>query len=309
MNRVAVIGVGRWGRQLLRVLSGRCHVPVCCHQGDPAARAWLAEQYPRVRLTADYAEVLRDATLDAVVIATPIATHATLARQALEAGKHVFVEKPLATSSAEARRLEATAKARGRALFVGHIFLHHPILERLRRRLADDPARYASMTWLKLGTFEEELFWNLLTHEVAIAAALFGAEVSGAEVLHERGLVTGCDLATVRLQFPGDRECLIHVDRCHPAAAKHLTVVTEGGQVLYWDGPALSRFGAGQVVERIEWADEEPLARELDAFLRRLATGTDGEPGLVCGSLVVDLVERLLTARARSCVAMHGPPR
>src|SRR5213593_4711970 len=98
MKRVAIIGLGRWGQCLLRVFSSYAEVPVCCNRGGSDAAAWVAQHYPEVKMTFDIDDVLRDERVDAVAIATPPATHAEFVKRALDAGKHVFVEKPLATS-------------------------------------------------------------------------------------------------------------------------------------------------------------------------------------------------------------------
>jgi len=125
-TKVALVGVGRWGKNLLRVFAERCQVTVCCNKDDPAVHEWLKEEYPSTRGTFDYGEILGDASIGAVIIATPIDTHAMLTRQALEAGKHVFVEKPLATSVEDTRFLVECATKKGLILFVGYLFLYHP---------------------------------------------------------------------------------------------------------------------------------------------------------------------------------------
>jgi predicted dehydrogenase len=299
VTTVSLIGAGRWGRQLLRVFNSRCRVVSCCHRGNPAVRPWLQEHYPHVEATVDYGQVLRDRRIDAVVIATPIGTHAELARRALEANKHVFVEKPLATSPAEANLLMTMARQQQRHLFVGHVFLYHPVLERIRHLTRAESIRYALMTWAKLGTFEEDLFWNLLSHEVSIAAALFAAPPSSATVLYEKGVVSACDIASVRLGFEGGRECVIHVNRCAPTPSKSMVLVTETGQVLQWDHDSLYRLGSAQTAELLYTSITEPLALEVEAFLRRIQskdpTGPEDRRGLV----VVEVVDRLLATRGR----------
>jgi len=134
---VAVIGVGRWGKNLARVfgeaprarLSGLCDTdPVHLSEG----RTWA----PRgARVTGVLDELLDDAEVDAIVIATPSETHASIARRALNANKHVFVEKPMAMSSVEAQELNKLAHDRGRRLMVGHVLLYHPAIAELSTRL------------------------------------------------------------------------------------------------------------------------------------------------------------------------------
>ena len=127
MKTVALVGYGYWGPNLLRnyvELQGAWVQWVC--DSDPEALKRVAARYPSVPCTSDYQEVLADAKVDAVIIATPISTHFSLAKQALLAGKHVFVEKPMTGSTVEAVELAALAKERGLTLMVGHTFVFSP---------------------------------------------------------------------------------------------------------------------------------------------------------------------------------------
>ena len=155
---MALVGVGRWGKNLLRVLNELCDVAYCCNKSDIDAQGWVNQRYPHIECTFDYQEVLSNSSIDALIIATPINTHGSLARQALEADKHVFVEKPLSMSSAEATELVGSASERGLRLFVGHLFLFHPVLRRIKEATRSDPVDHARMSWAKFGTFKEDIF-------------------------------------------------------------------------------------------------------------------------------------------------------
>lgn len=297
LTSVALLGAGRWGRQLLRVLEGRCRLVQVGHRGHADTAAWLAGAYPHLARTTDGQAILRDPGVEAVVIATPIATHAALVQAALEAGKHVFVEKPLATDPAEARALVQLAAAQRRVLFVGHVFLYHPAFERLQQLAVQDPVRFAAMAWQKLGTFEEDLYWNLVSHELAIAMTLFGSRPMLAQTLDAHGLVTACDAAAIRLGFDEARACLVTVNRCAPAPAKHLTCVTEGGQVLAWNEARLLRLTPARAWEPIPIAHGEPLAREVDAFLACVRGEAGSEANAEMALAVVELVDQLRSFR------------
>lgn len=294
---IALIGAGRWGRELLRVFDARSRVAQVCHRGSPETRAWLERHYPHVPRVTEAERVWQRPDVEAVLIATPIPTHAALVRAALEAGKHVFVEKPLATTTADAQALTELAARRGRVLFVGHVFLHHPALARIRELIADDPVRAAVMSWQKFGTFDEDLWWNLFPHEIAIAIVLFGGNVQEASILHEAGFVTPCDAATVRLQFGPDRDCVVNVNRCASGRAKLVTLQTAGGRVLSWDGDRLLQCGANDAWESIPLSSEEPLAREAEAFLAQVRAGTGSAQETRLAVSVVETIERLLSAR------------
>ena len=293
LTSVALIGAGRWGRQLLRVFESRCRVVQVGHRGSPETDAWLHRAYPHLARTTDCEAIFTDPAVEAVVLATPIATHARLARAALEADKHVFVEKPLATDPADARALMDLASSRRRVLFVGHVFLYHPVLERIQQFTADDPVRFAAFTWQKLGTFEEDLFWNLASHDVALALDLFGERPREAALLDARGVVTACDLASIRLTFSGGRSALLMVNRCSPLRAKQVTLTTEQGRVLAWDAARLLRLSPDHSWEEVPADREEPLVREVNAFLGCLEDAATPGPGADSAVAVVELVEQL----------------
>ena len=297
-----MIGVGRWGKNLLRVLDPRCQVVICCNRSDRSIPIWLQQAYPHIRSTLDYGEVLRDQSIQAVVIATPVGTHARLASQALKAGKHVFVEKPLATTLSEAADLVETADKAGRVLFVGHVFLYHPVLDRLRALTRRDPVVRVKMMWRKFGTFEENLLWNLLSHEVSIATALFGEGPEKATVLHSEGIRTTCDVVTAQLAFTKGRSCLIHIDRCSSSTEKVVEVVTASGAVLLWEGEALYKLEESTKRKLVYRSEQEPLAVEVEAFLRSEELGelslTDG----IFGREVVKVVAAIEANYSRSGV-------
>jgi predicted dehydrogenase len=131
--RVGVVGLGYWGPNLVRNFASLpgCELAWGC-DADPQARERIAARFPGTRLTADLDDLLADPQLDAIVIATPVPTHAELAVRALSAGKHCFVEKPLAQSVADAERTVAAAQASGRVLMVGHLLEYHPGVQKLK---------------------------------------------------------------------------------------------------------------------------------------------------------------------------------
>ena len=264
-TRVALVGAGRWGRRLLPPLRERFDVPICCTTGGAAGVEWLRGH--EIEATSDFDRALD--LVDAVAIATPMDTHAELVERSLAAGKDVFVEKPLATSSADARRIAAAAG--DRMLFVGHVYLYHPLLAELRHK----PIRSARLTWRKHGTFDSDLFWNLASHDVSIALALFGSEPGRVEVpVSER------DAAQIRLAFDS-REAFIDIDRTSQVRSKTLELTLEGGGVLNAD------LSGG-----------DPLQRELDAFAAAIERGTAFPSDAAHAIAVVETVERIREAAA-----------
>src|SRR5579872_3035512 len=129
---VGQVGLGYWGKNLARNFDALADLRWLC-DASPEAQADFAERYPNARVTGDFAEMLADDELDAVVIATPVPTHYALAKQALEAGKHVFVEKPATATSAEMAELITIAATSGLVLIPGHLLLYHPASKRSKR--------------------------------------------------------------------------------------------------------------------------------------------------------------------------------
>lgn len=273
--RVGVIGIGQWGKHLVRVFADQASVVLCSNRSDPEAQAWVRGHYPDVRTTFDVEEVLQDGTLQAVVIATPIRTHVELTLRALAAGKHVFVEKPLAMSEAEARRVLQAARQSRRVVFVGHVFRYHPVVQYLSAIAREDPPRLVRMVWWKFGTFEEPVVWNLLPHEVAIACEFFRELPSEVQVLDQWGILTAADFVRARLGFSAARTCNVEVNRCLPFRHKSAMLVTNSGRYLVWEAQALYELkGAGRFETLFE-SSEEPLTREVQAFLSQITDGTE----------------------------------
>src|SRR5438093_1694384 len=172
--RVGVVGAGYWGPNLIRNLAELPGAPlaaVCDVQ--PARLEYVRARYPSVALYQSLDDLLADDEINAVVIATPAETHARLARQALAAGKHVFVEKPLATASAAGRELAALADAGGLTLMVGHTFLHNDAVRWTKQRI--DAGDLGDVLYLysrrrNLGQVRQDInvVWNLAPHDVSI---------------------------------------------------------------------------------------------------------------------------------------------
>ena len=120
MTRVALIGIGRWGKNLLRILTEQCEVAYCCNRSSRDVHSWIQRRHPYIRCTFNYEEILKDPTVEGVVIATPIATHEPLALRALQAGKHVFVEKPFTLTAESAKQAVAACEQAGVILALGH---------------------------------------------------------------------------------------------------------------------------------------------------------------------------------------------
>jgi predicted dehydrogenase len=281
MTDLALVGAGDWGRNLLRVLDDETDatVPVCCHAGDPETRGWLVDNYPNVTVTTDYDDVLAS-DVDAVVIATPIPTHADLVCRALDAGTHVFCEKPLGPERAGAARAAELADHRDLTLFVGYLFVHHPLFARVSDIIATEGVRRVSLEWNYVGGFDTDLTRDLVSHPVSVTTALFGEgdapgdpdDVTVAVREGVDGRVDRLDCTLTYREVP----CDLRVSRLAPReAANRVTLVTDAGNCYVWDDTVLRRFDHGsESFERVAAAGTEPLAAECGAFLACLDAET-----------------------------------
>ncbi len=295
MTGIAVVGIGRWGRNLLREFSKISTVTMCCHKESTETENWLKENYPQVKRSTDIDDALNDSSTDAVAIATPNDTHFELAHKSLSAGKNVFVEKPLATKVSDAEKLIELAKRTGLKLFVGHVFLYHPVLSEIKNIIQNDPVKYARFSWNKFGTFDEDIVWNLASHEVAIAFELFQAKPISVNLLDERGVISKRDFLSVKLNFDRDRECVIDINRICPSKNKSVTVVTSKERVLLWQNEVLFELNKNKnSFERIYQPEITPLEVECKEFIECLDKNkqprTDGNFGLE----VVGVLEKLV---------------
>ena len=172
MTTVGVAGLGYWGPNLARNFDDLARLTWLC-DGAPEARERFAARYPRARLTADFDEMLADPALDAVVVATPVPTHYALARRALEAGKHVLVEKPPAMRGDEMADLCALAEEHRRVLMPGHLLLYHPGVRKLKElvdggELGEVLCAYGNRQNLGKIRTDENALWSLGVQELSV---------------------------------------------------------------------------------------------------------------------------------------------
>ena len=240
MRKLAIIGVGRWGKNLVREFDKISDVAACYYQGNPETVRWLKQNYPNIKRAASYEEILKDGSVRAVVIATPIKTHFDIASRALRAGKHVFLEKPMTDNLGQAKKLVALAKEKNLILFIGHIFLYHPVFKKIKTLTKNDPIQFADFYWSKWGHFTEDIIWNLACHDMAIAIGLLGypRKIS---VFNESGGITNGDMVSLKLEFADNKKALMNINRLSPLKRKTITLLTKHG-LLVWDSDSLYKL-------------------------------------------------------------------
>jgi predicted dehydrogenase len=246
---VALVGLGYWGPNLARNLvlldGGRLHT-ICDSRPDQLAR--YAAQYPQARATGDLATVIADEGVDAIVLATPIETHHRLARMALDAGKHVLVEKPLAATSEQCRDLIDVAASRGLTLMVGHVFLYNSAVRKVKEYISSgelgDPM-YVYSQRLNLGQVRHDVnaLWNFAPHDLSIIGYWLDAEPRQVVARGFDFIQPGIeDVVFMTLDYPGGVGANVHISWLDPMKVRRMTVVGSEKMVVYDDVSADARI-------------------------------------------------------------------
>jgi predicted dehydrogenase len=324
---VGIVGLGYWGPNLARNFAAipGCEVRYLC-DADEAARDRMARALPAARATADLHELLADSDLDAIVLATPVPTHAELAVRVLEAGKHCFVEKPLAVSSADAERAVAAAEHAGRLLMVGHLLEYHPGVRRLKELTASgelgEEIYYIYGNRLNLGKLraDENALWSLGAHDVSVVLYLADEEPVEVRAHGESYVRPGVeDVVFCFMRFPSGLTAHLHLSWLDPHKERRFTVVGSQKMATFddmelerkltvydkgfdWDARTYGEYitRSGDVFSpRIP--NVEPLRVECEHFIDAIRSGqpprSDGASGLRVVR-VLEQLQRSLDSRA-----------
>jgi len=314
--RVAHAGVGGWGRNVARVVGELAELAWICDT-DEERLAPYAARYPQARVTASFDDLLTDDTVDAVVIATPVPTHHALAKQALEAGKHVFVEKPPAMRGDEMEELVAIAEKRDLVLMPGHLLLYHPGLRKVKElvdggELGEVACVYGNRQNLGIIRSNENALLSLGVHDLSVILWLLGEEPSEAIANGMDYLQEGIeDVVFCFLRFPSGKVAHMHLSWLDPHKMRKMTVVGREKMVVF-DDMELERKVT--VYEKAPWepaetygewrtrtgdiyspkiSTDEPLKLELQHFLRLVAEGPGDHREARDGLAVVRTLDRL----------------
>jgi len=316
--RVAVAGLGYWGPNLARNFD----------RLDGAELAWLCDEseerlerhgaaFPGAGRATSLDELLADDSLDAIALATPVPTHAPLALRVIEAGKHCFVEKPLAQSAEEAEQVVSAARASDRVLMVGHLLEYHPGVEALKQlvdagELGD--VRYVYSNRLNLGVLrpDENALWSLGAHDVSVLLRLAGEEPYDCRAVGESYMQEGIeDVVFCFLRFPSGLAAHMHLSWLDPHKERRFTVVgskkmatfddmeLERKLTVYDKGFDENWSSYGEYIARSgdtfspRVPNDEPLRVELAHFVDRVRDGAEPRSGGEAGLRVVRVLEAL----------------
>ena len=296
--RIGQVGLGYWGRNLARIFDDVGELVWLC-DADERVRAEFARRYSQAQVTDEFGDLLSD-ELDAIVIATPVPTHYPLAKQALDAGKHVFVEKPPAMRVAEMDELVALAEERGLVLMPGHLLLYHPAVRKLKElvdsgELGDVLCVYGNRQNLGKIRTDENALWSLGVHDLSVILYLIGEEIVEATAHGHAFLNDGVeDVVFCYLQFSSGKIAHMHLSWLDPHKMRRLTVVGRDKMAVFDDmelerkitvydkAPEQPSESYGEWRTRTgdifspKVSNAEPLRLECQHFLRLVGEGWDG---------------------------------
>lgn len=329
---VGVVGCGYWGPNLVRNFRSLsdCNLKMMCDVSE-ARLKHLASLYPEVEGATDFGHVLNGANLDAVVIATAVRLHFPMAKAALLAGKHTFIEKPMAASAAECEELIDIARKNGVVLMTGHTFLYSPAVRKIKEIVDSGDVgeiRYISARRLNLGLFQKDInvAWDLAPHDISIIQYIMGEQPITINCRGSAHITPGIeDVTTMCLSFRKQRTAIVHSSWLDPRKVREMTIVGSKRMIVYDDVVQQEKIKIFDArVERPPHYDtfaefhyayhygdvyvpyikqEEPLKIECQHFLDCIRTGT---APLTSGQRGLELVQ-ILEASSESLRRGGGP--
>ena len=327
--RIGVIGYGYWGPNIVRNVGALEHcelVAICDRSASALGRA--SKAYPGVRMTGDYLDIVRAPDIDAVAVVTPVWTHFELAKAALENGKHVFVEKPFTSTSAQAEELIELAARKNLQVMVDHTFLFSGAVKKIRQLIDDGtlgPLFYFDSTRVNLGLFQHDVsvVWDLAPHDLSIMDYLIGVEPEAVVATGASHLNGHADMAFITVYFPGNIVAHVNVNWLSPVKVR-TTLIGGRDKMLVWNDlepdEKIKVYDKGVAITNTEgvhellvsyrsgdvWAPKidgtEALRTELSYFVECIRTGqaptNDGHSGLRVVRLL-ESAEKSLQQRGR----------
>lgn len=249
MIKMGVIGCGYWGPNLIRNFNSLPDVELMTIADlDRKRLEHVGKQYPSVHKTQDHEEILRNPAIDAVAIATPVSSHCRLGLEVLSAGKHLFIEKPMAASTDDCLRMIAAAESRGLHIMVGHTFLFTPAVRKIQQLIAGGELGaiyYVNITRVNLGIFQKDtnVVWDLAPHDIAMLNHLFESTPSVVSATGRSYVQNGIeDVAFLTLEYPGNQIAHIHVSWLDPNKIRLATFVGSRKMLVYDDVSSLEKI-------------------------------------------------------------------
>jgi len=294
--KIAVIGCGTWGKNLVRNFYNLGSLHTCCDI-DSELLGSTAGEYPDIHCTSDIDEVLNSPEIDGIAVATPSHTHYSLVKKVLSAGKHVYVEKPIATCSEEARELNELSNEKGLALMVGHLLLYHPAVSRLKSLIQEGilgEINYVQSDRLNINFFRNDrsVMWDLAPHDVSMISYVLGSipisvQSAVGTSMNNDGIM---DITHIDITFPNNIQAHISDSWIHPIKRVILLVRGTKATAVLDDAEFSNKLHVydnfspnKKVVEYPEYIEIEPLKLECQHFIscitNRMKPRSDGDNG------------------------------
>lgn len=316
-QKIAVLGCGLWGRNIVRNFYNLNALGMVCDLDDDNI-AKVKEQYPGVKTTKDFNDILNSKEITGVVVVTPSHTHFKFVKAMLEAGKHVYVEKPISTVAQEARDLADLADSKGLVLMVGHLLLYHPAVNRLKMLVEEGALGdivYAQSDRLNINYFKNDrsVMWDLAPHDVSMISYVLGKNPE--RVLSAIGCSSDgndiMDITHIGIKMEGG--AIAHITDSWITPKKHVQLLVRGTKktaILDDTVPEhkltiYDNFKAGSSENvQLDYLEIEPLKLECQHFISCCETGkkarSDGENGFIVVSILEEAEKIMLGDRAKN---------
>ena len=269
MKNLAIVGIGYWGKKLISEFSKIANIKFCYSQGNISNINWLHRNYPKIKFCKNFQDILNDSTIDGVVIASPIGTHFEYALKSLKSKKHVFIEKPISTTKKQGQTLLTIARKNNLEIFVGHIFLYHPVLSKLKKLMKKEKISSIYLGWHRFGPFKEKISLDLLSHYIIILKEFFN-QPKKLIIKSKIGCVTNCDILSLHVKFQKKVNCVIEINRV--SYHKQREIIIKSDKNLYkWEDDILLKFSKKDEIFKEYFSSALfPLQIECKKFLKNM---------------------------------------
>ena len=269
MKNLAIVGIGYWGKKLVSEFSKIANIKFCYSQGNTSNIKWLHKNYPKIKHCKNFQDILNDSTIDGIVIASPIDTHFEYALKSLKSKKHVFIEKPISTTKKKGQILLAIARKNNLEIFVGHIFLYHPVLSKLKKLVKKEKIDSVYLGWHRFGPFKEKISLDLLSHYIIILQEFFN-QPKKLIIKSKIGCITNCDILSLHVKFPKKVNCVIELNRI--SYHKQREIIIKSDKNLYkWEDDILLKFSKKDEIFKEYFSSTLfPLQIECKKFLKNM---------------------------------------
>lgn len=302
--KVGIVGAGIWGKNLVRNFYNLNYLDTVCDMDEENLKR-TKNDFPEVHLTKDFNEMLLNPAIDGIVVATPSHTHFNLVKAALNAGKHVYVEKPIATTSLEAKELNELATANDLVLMVGHLLLYHPAVNRLKMIVESGELgeiKYVQSDRLNINYFKNDrsVMWDLAPHDVSMISHILGEEparvISAVGASSENNAIL--DITHIDIEYPSGAIAHVSDSWIHPQKRVNLMIRGSKASAMFDDTLSENKLqvfhnnkpNSGSTIS-LDYLEIEPLKLECEHFIKCIEMGKKARSDGQNGYFVVKVLE------------------